>query len=204
MDWNVINAGAAWTGAILSIGELILHLKEVKNNKPIFKFKTQEDYPCLNIPEEVCSNRFGGPHLSLNIVISNIGNKDGTIEKVTYWLPKEHRWMPTLPDRFHLNYAYIKYADNLNIPAQTVRFKEFENYIFPQQVISNGTLNIHLCLPPNAVLENQQARIKFTFPRGEHIQDFQLLSPENFLQNEEYKLIEWRPPLFLKSKKEHH
>lgn len=186
MDWTPFISALP---GVLSLG---WQYYTYQQHKPHLKINSnRQDYPNLIVDENLCPIKYGGPHLSLNLEISNYGDAPYTVRNIESWYEAGHQWVPLLNRKYYLCGLKIKDKDD---KIQLLKFNQFNELKRPLKIESQGTVDIHLCVSPDCLKTDDSISLRFYYPRGFHDMDFQLLTPKEFLTPLHYTICGFLPP----------
>lgn len=180
-------------GAIPGVASLIWQFCTYYSQKPrVVIDSSRKDYPNLIVDEKLCPNQFGGPHLSLNLEISNTGNSPYTIRNIQAWYPKDKSWVPLLNRKYYLCGLKIR---NENIgETELLKFNQFGELKRPLKIEAQDTKDIHFCVSPDCLQENNTICLRFYNSKKSFDKSFQLETPKEFFDRLNYTVLKFLPP----------
>lgn len=142
--------------------------------------------------KKLCPNQLGGPHLSLNLEISNTGNSPYTIRNIQAWYPKDKAWVPLLNRKYYL--CGLKIKNENTGENELLKFNQFNELKRPLKIEAHDTKDIHFCVSPDCLKENNTICLRFYDSRRHFDEDFQLQTPEEFLDHLNYTVLKFLLP----------
>ncbi|WP_242368144.1 hypothetical protein [Lactobacillus intestinalis] len=181
-----------WISALPGILSLAWQAYTYFKQKPKLSIESnRQDYPNLIVDKKLCPIQYGGPHLSLNLEISNSGNYPYTIRNIEAWYEDEQKWVPLLNREYHMCGLELR---NEYGQFERLKFNQFKELNRPLKIKPQDTEDIHLCVSPDCLKSDNTITLRFYHLQEWFDMDFQLGKYEEYLNHLNYTVCGFLPP----------